>query len=162
MKIRLLHTEGSRVTAIFAAILVLFAAVLGSGVLYIVDGEFQDQIIQFAGADIAAVAEGYRMAGVREAREVITQRMAAPGASDFFLLQRGQCAAGGKPARHAAENRHADPSLSGPLPHPGNLAGHAIFGAGRLCRRRTFMFFFRAAIFIMRAWASGRVSCARF
>ena len=57
-------------------------------VLVIMDEQFRDQIVQFANADIAAVREGYNTEGEAEAREVIGQRMAAPGASDFFLLQR--------------------------------------------------------------------------
>ena len=134
MKIRLLHTEGFRVTAIFAAILVLSASVLGSGVIYIVDEEFQDQIIQFAGADIAAVQEGYRMEGVNEAREVIAQRMAAPGASDFFLMeQAGQRLAGNLPAM---------PPKAGTLtlPYPGNRPGHAVLGLGVFVAKDLYVF----------------------
>ena len=134
MKIRLLHTEGFRVTAIFAAILVLSAAVLGSGVIYIVDDAFQDQILQFAGADIAAVQEGYRMEGVEEAREVIEQRMAAPGASDFFLLEQdGAKVAGNLPVMTPRTGTVT-------LPYPGNAASHAILGVGIFVAPRLYVF----------------------
>jgi signal transduction histidine kinase len=134
VKIRLLHTEGFRVTAIFAAILVLSAAVLGSGVIYIVDEEFQDQIIQFAGADIAAIEDGYRTEGVDEAREVIAQRMAAPGASDFFLLQKG--------AVRLAGNMPAMPPREGvqTLPYPGSRPGHAVLGLGAFVAPDLYVF----------------------
>ena len=134
MKARLLHTEGFRVTAIFAAILVLSAAVLGSGVLYVVNEEFQDQIIQFAGADIAAVRDGYRTEGLDEAREVIAQRMAAPGASDFFLLQRGTARVIGNlapmPPRIGVQT----------LPDPGSRAGHGILGLGAFVTPELYVF----------------------
>ena len=87
MRIRFFYTEGFRISAIFAAIFMLSAAALTVSVLLIVDDAFQDQVVQFARADIAAVETGYRSDGMREAREIVTQRMSAPGASEFFLLQ---------------------------------------------------------------------------
>ena len=98
MRIRLFHTEGFRISAIFVVIFAAAAAVLAVSLLFTVDEEFRDQIVQFANADIAAVKDGYRTDGENEAREVIGQRMAAPGASDFFLLQRdGKRLAGNLP-----------------------------------------------------------------
>ena len=61
MRIRALHTEGFRIAAIFVAIFALSAAALTVITLVIVNQEFQDQIVQFANADIAAVKDGYRM-----------------------------------------------------------------------------------------------------
>ena len=73
--------------------------VLGALVLVITDQALRDQIVQFSSADIAAIQDGYRSEGVHEAREVMQQRMAAPGASDFFLLQKdGKRLAGNLPA----------------------------------------------------------------
>ena len=89
MRIRIFHTEGFRIAALFVAIFALSAAVFTIITLVIVNEEFQDQIVQFANADIASVNDGYRTEGEDEAREVIGQRMTAPGASDFFLLERG-------------------------------------------------------------------------
>ena len=43
---RLLHTEGFRVCAIFVAVFALAMAVLASSVLFIVNEEFRDQIVQ--------------------------------------------------------------------------------------------------------------------
>ena len=109
---KLLHTEGFRVTVLFAAILVLSAAVLASSVLYIVNEEFRDQVIQFAHADIAAVQDGYRTEGIDEAREVIGQRMAAPSASDFFLLQQAGVRLVGNLAAMPPRAGILDPALS--------------------------------------------------
>ncbi|HEY0266073.1 MAG TPA: ATP-binding protein [Rhizomicrobium sp.] len=86
---RLVQNEGFRIAAVFLGIFMLAAAALSASVLFIVDAEFRDQIVQFAQADIAAVRQGYDTEGIGEAREVIAQRMAAPGASDYFLLQQG-------------------------------------------------------------------------
>ena len=81
--------------------------------LVIVDKEFRDQIVQFSNADIAAVKDGYRTEGVGEAREVINQRMASPGASDFFLLEHGQTEKlAGNLQSDAAAHRRLHPSLS--------------------------------------------------
>ncbi len=134
MKINLSRTEGFRVTAIFVAILALSAAVLASSVLYIVDDEFRDQIIQFANSDIAAVHDGYRTEGLHEAREVIAQRMAAPGASDFFLLQQNNV--------RLAGNLAAMPPRTGilTLPPPDGRAGHAILGLGTFIAPGLYIF----------------------
>jgi len=86
---RLLHTEGFRIAAIFVAIFAVSVAALAIVTLTVVDQELRNQIVQFANADIGSVRDGYRTQGEREASEVVGQRMASPGASDFFLLQRG-------------------------------------------------------------------------
>jgi signal transduction histidine kinase len=88
VRIRVFHTEGFRIAAIFVAIFAVAAAAMAISVVVILDRVFQDQIVQFANADIAAVKSGYSMEGEAEAREVIQQRMTTEGASDFFLLQR--------------------------------------------------------------------------
>jgi signal transduction histidine kinase len=120
---RFLHTEGFRITAIFVAIFAAAAAILAISVVFIVDEEFRDQIIQFAGADIAAVRSGYATDGEREAREVIQQRMTAPGASDFFLLERN--------GARLAGNLSPMPPRTGILTLPGlSSRGHAILGVG--------------------------------
>ena len=73
--------------------------VLGALVLLIVERAFHDQIVQFSQADIAAIQNGYDSEGLHEAKEVVQQSMAAPGVSDFFLLQRdGHKVAGNLPA----------------------------------------------------------------
>jgi signal transduction histidine kinase len=122
VRIRLIHTEGFRISAIFAAIFALSAAILAVSVLVIVDEEFRDQIVQFANADIAAITQGYRTDGEREAREIIGQRMSAPGASEFFLLQRdGVRLAGNLPPMTPRTG-----TLT--LPYPGKGPMHAIMG----------------------------------
>ena len=122
MRIRLIHTEGFRISAIFAVIFALSAAALAISVLVIVDQEFHDQIVQFATSDIAAVQNGYRTDGEREAREVIDQRMSAPGASDFFLLQRN----GIRLAGNLAPMTPRTGILT--LPYPGQGPAHQILG----------------------------------
>ena len=122
MRIRLIHTEGFRISAIFAVIFALSAAILAVSVLVIVDEEFHDQIVQFANADIAAIKAGYDAQGLKEAREVIAQRMSAPGASEFFLLQRdGVRLAGNLPPMTPRTG-----TLT--LPYPGKGPMHAIMG----------------------------------
>ena len=91
-------------------------------VLVTVDKQFRDQIVQFANSDIAAARAGYDARGLREAEEVIGQRMAAPGASDFFLLQRN--------GQRLAGNLAPMPERTGVLmlPMPGGNSRHAILG----------------------------------
>ena len=135
MRIRLLHTEGFRIGAIFVAIFALSAAALTTLTLVIVNQEFQDQIVQFANADIAAVKDGYRTEGEKEAREVIRQRMAAPGASDFILLERDE--------RTRLEGNLAPMSpRTGvfTLPYPGGAANHAILGVGAFVAPNLYIF----------------------
>lgn len=134
MRISAIHTEGFRIAAIFVAIFALSAAVFTIITLVIVNEEFQDQIVQFANADIAAVKDGYRTNGVAEAHEVISQRMAAPGASDFFLLARGEK----KLAGNLASMPHKTGILT--LPYPGNAAGHAILGVGVFIAPNLYVF----------------------
>ncbi len=135
MRIRVLHTEGFRIAAIFAAIFALSTAVLAGVTLVIVDQEFRDQIVQFSNADIAAVKDGYRTEGVGEAREVINQRMAAPGASDFFLLERGQ-------SEKLAGNLDVMRPRTGAftLRYPGKPKGHEILGVGAFVAPDLYVF----------------------
>ena len=126
------------------------AAVLAGIVLVIVDQEFRDQIVQFANADIAAVKDGYRTDGEAEAREVIEQRMAAPGASDFFLLQRDG-RRGWRAIWRPCRRRPA--SLT--LPCPGG-AGACHPGRRRLSSRPIFMSF-PAATSTTRGWRAQRI-----
>ncbi len=88
MRIRFLHTESFRLAAIYTGVFLLSVAALGAFLLVITDRAFRDQIVQFSRADIAAIQAGYASEGISEAEEVIGQRMAAPAASDLFLLQK--------------------------------------------------------------------------
>ena len=122
MRIRLVHTEGFRISAIFAVIFALSAAILAASVVVIVDEEFRDQIVQFANSDIAAIEDGYKTDGIGEAREVIGQRMSAPGGSDYMLLQRN--------GQRLAGNMAPMPERTGILTLPNSGAGrqHQILG----------------------------------
>jgi len=132
VRIRLLHTESFRITAIFVAIFAVSAAALAASVLVITDDAFRDQIVQFANSDIAAVRDGYNTEGEQEAREVIGQRMAAPGASDFFLLQRD--------GHRLAGNLPAMPPRSGILTMPGAGPQHAILGVAAMLAPGLYVF----------------------
>ncbi len=135
VRIRILHTEGFRIAAIFVAIFALSAAILASVTLAVVDREFRDQIVQFANTDIGAVKDGYRTEGEDEAREVVVQRMATPAASDYFLLQRGA-------SDRLAGNLMPMPPRTGilTLPHPDGVPGHAILGVGALVAPDLYVF----------------------
>jgi signal transduction histidine kinase len=120
VRIRLFHTEGFRVAAIFVGIFAISAAAMATAVLVITDDMFRDQIVRFATADIAAVREGYSTKGEHEAREIIDQRMAAPGASDFFLLQ--------KDGQKLMGNLAPMPERTGVINLPGRTPKHDILG----------------------------------
>ena len=99
MRTRFLHTEAFRLSAIYATIFAASMLVLGGMMLLIAQRAFHDQIVQFSQADIAAIQNGYDNEGLHEAREVVQQSMAAPGVSDFLLLQQdGHKIAGNLPA----------------------------------------------------------------
>lgn len=134
MRIRIFHTEGFRIAAIFVAIFAISAAALAIVTLAVVDQELRSQIVQFANADIGSVKDGYRTQGVREASEVVGQRMASPGASDFFLLQRNG-------SEKLAGNLPPMQALTGVIefPHPA-AAGRAIPGVGAFVAPGLYVF----------------------
>ncbi|MBN9544872.1 MAG: HAMP domain-containing histidine kinase [Alphaproteobacteria bacterium] len=134
MRIRIFHTEGFRIAAIFVAIFAISAAALAIVTLAVVDQELRSQIVQFANADIGSVKDGYRTQGVREASEVVGQRMASPGASDFFLLQRNG-------SEKLAGNLPPMQALTGVIefPHPA-AAGRAILGVGAFVAPGLYVF----------------------
>ena len=120
VRISFLRTEGFRLSAIYAAAFALSVLAMGAVVMVILDQAFRDQILQSSRADIAAVQHGYANKGMEEAQEVVEQLMAAPGASDFLLLQRnGKSLAGNLPPMPAQAGAV---SLERP--------GHDILGAG--------------------------------
>jgi signal transduction histidine kinase len=122
VRIRFLHTEAFRLSAIYAGVFALSVLVLGSIVLVITDRAFRDQMLQFSGADIATIQAGYDGEGVDEAREVVEQSMAAPGTSDYFLLQRGKI--------RIAGNLPVMAPQTGTVSLPGFSPGHDVLGVG--------------------------------
>lgn len=134
MRIRLFHTEGFRIAAIFVAIFAISAAILAIATLAVVDQELRSQIVQFANADIGSVKDGYRTGGEKEAREVVGQRMASPGASDFFLLQRNGL-------EKLEGNLASMPAWTGVLDLPNPYAsGRAILGVGAFVAPGLYIF----------------------
>ena len=122
MRIRFLHTEAFRLSAIYAGIFALSVLALGVVVFILTDRAFRDQIAQFSRADIAAMRNGYQAEGVKEAREVLQQIMGAPGGSDYFLLQQN--------GRRLAGNLPSMAPRAGEVMLPGVAAGHDILGVG--------------------------------
>ncbi|HMH65758.1 MAG TPA: hypothetical protein VK515_09235, partial [Rhizomicrobium sp.] len=121
-QIRLLKTEGFRLSSIYAGVFALSVLAMGVVVLVITGQAFRDQVVQYSRADLAAIQDGYRSEGVDEAREVVMQQMAAPGASDFFLLQKDKTVLAG--------NLPAMTGKAGIVSLPGSGPGHDILGVG--------------------------------
>jgi signal transduction histidine kinase len=131
-RIRLFHTEGFRLSAIYAGAFALSVLAMGAVVLVITDQAFRDQVVQYSRSDLAAIQDGYRSEGIKEAREVINQQMAAPGASDFFVLQKnGVVLAGNLPAL---------PPKTGVVTLPGSGPSHDILGVGTLLAPGVYAF----------------------
>lgn len=130
MRIRFLHTDAFRLAAIYTAVFALSVVLLGGSTLFIARDALDEQILKFAQADIAAVESGYASERIPEAQEVIRQRLSAPGASDYFLLQQDG---------HALAGNHAPMA-----PRTGVLrlaeAGHEILGMGRLLAPGLYVF----------------------
>ena len=122
VRIRFLHTEAFRLSAIYVVIFAVSVMLLGGLVLIITERAFRDQAIQFSQGDIAAIQNGYDVEGMGEAIEVVQQLMAAPSTSDFFLLQKD-----GKPV---AGNLPAMAPRTGVFQLVRN--GHEILGVGKM------------------------------
>jgi signal transduction histidine kinase len=122
VRIRFFQTEGFRLSAIYAAAFALSVIVIGAVVVAVTNSALRDQLVQSSRADIAAMAQGYATEGVPEAKEVMEQLMAAPGASDFFLLQKGRIRIAGNLPPMAPVTGTATLSGAGPR--------HEILGVG--------------------------------
>ncbi len=98
MRIRYFHTEGFRLSTIYALVFALSAFSIGAVVLLINRHALRDQITQSSSTDLEAMQRAYDQEGIGEVREVINQLKGAPGASELFLLQKdGQRIAGNLP-----------------------------------------------------------------
>lgn len=152
MQTRFLHTESFRLSAIFAAFFFASTLALGALVYAMMGDAFQDEVLQFSDHDLAAIARGYSTEGLSEAIEIINQRMAAPGGSDFFLLQKGNDV-------RLAGNLSAMPPRTGvlhlPYPHIAGAEGegHAILGRGAYLAPGLFVFVGRDLYFANRTKA---------
>lgn len=105
---------------------------MGGAVIAVTHTALRDQLLQSSRADIAAMARGYATEGIPEAQEVIEQLMAAPGASDFFLLQKG--------AARIAGNLPGMPPRTGILTLPGTVSRHEILGVGAFLAPGIYVF----------------------
>ena len=135
MRIRFLRTEGFRLSAIYAGVIALSMVVLGGFVLLSTERTFRDQIVQYSGADIAAIRNGYVNEGIPEAQEVMSQLMAASIASDFFLLQKNGKTIGG--------NLPLTTPQVGTVELPASPATHnrEVLGVGAFLARDLYAFF---------------------
>lgn len=137
MQTRFLHTESFRLAALYAAFLFLSMVTLGTLVYVMTDAAFEDQVLRFCDQDLAAIAKGYSTEGPSEAEEIIAQRLALPGGSDFFLLQdkAGRRIAGNLPAMKARLGvlRLSYPrALEGDEPENHEILGRGVFLARNL------------------------------
>jgi signal transduction histidine kinase len=134
VRIRLLHTEGFRIAAIFAVVFAILAVAMAGAILVIVDDEFRGEIVQFANADVATVKAGYDTKGLREAKEVVNQRMASPDASDFMLLEQD--------GKRLAGNIAPMPPTTGilTLPMPGTRGRRTILGVAAYLAPGVYVF----------------------
>lgn len=124
MRIRLFHTEGFRLSAIYAGVFALSVLLMGIVVLLAAREEFRDQIVQFSRGDIAAIQRGYDSEDIPEAREVVEQLMGVPRTSAFFLLQKG--------TQRIAGNLPPMPAREGIVSLPGASPGDEILGTGAI------------------------------
>jgi signal transduction histidine kinase len=124
VKNNFLRTEGFRLSAIYTAVFAVCVAVMAMMMVLTTQEALRNQMLRFAGADIAAIRHGYASEGIPEAREVIHQLMAAPNARSYFLLQKA-----GKPIDG---NMLALPQKAGSVELPPSPAtgGHAVLGVG--------------------------------
>jgi signal transduction histidine kinase len=98
VRIRYFHTEGFRLSAIYALVFALSVLAVGAVVLLINGHALRDRILQSARTNIMAMQRAYEQDGVGEVREVIGQLNGAPGDAALFLLQRnGRRLAGNLP-----------------------------------------------------------------
>jgi signal transduction histidine kinase len=131
---RFLHTEGFRLSAIYAGVFALSVVILGALVLVITNQALRDQIVAFSASDIAAIRNGYASEGVHEAREVVHQLMGGPAPSDFYLLQ--------EEGRVVDGNLPAMPAHTGTLQIAASPAtqGHEVLGVGAFLAPGLYVF----------------------
>ena len=126
MRIRFLHTEGFRLSALYAGVFALSIVILGAFVLVITNQALRDQIVSSSASDVAAIRNAYASKGLHEAREVVNQLMTGPASSEFYLLQRDGKAVDGNlppmPTRTGAVEIAASPATR----------NHEVLGVGAL------------------------------
>jgi signal transduction histidine kinase len=129
---RFFQTEGFRLSAIYAAAFALSVLVMGVVVVAITDNEFRGQLLRTSRANVAAIQHGYASKGIPEAQEVVDQLTGAPGAAEFFLLQKGNT--------RIAGNLPVMPPRVGAVRLPGSGPAHDILGVGALMAPGDYVF----------------------
>jgi hypothetical protein len=119
---RFFQTEGFRLSASYAVAFALSVLVMGVVVVAITDNEFRGQLLRTSRANVAAIQHGYASKGIPEAQEVVNQLTGAPGAAEFFLLQ--------KDNKRIAGNLPVMPPRAGAATLPGSSPDHDILGMG--------------------------------
>ncbi len=124
-QIRVLHAEGFRFAALFAAVFLALAVVLCAAVLWIVEDAQTAALVGANDADIETIENGFRDEGIDEAVEVVRQRLgsAAPGRRrpvDVHMLIQS------KDGRILAGNMAAMPPRPGRFDMPGAVSGRGM------------------------------------
>ncbi len=88
MQIRYFHTEGFRLSAIYALVFALSVAAIGAIVLIINRQALLDQVLISARTDVTAMQRGYAADGIAEVLEILNQLKGRPGDAELFLLQK--------------------------------------------------------------------------
>lgn len=132
MQTRFFQTEGFRLSAIYAVAFALSVLAMGVVVVAITDNEFRDQLLRTSRANVAAIQHGYASKGVPEAQEVVDQLTGAPGAAEFFLLQ--------KDNKRIAGNLPVMRPRVGAATLPGSSPDHDILGMGALMSPGVYVF----------------------
>jgi len=118
----LLHTEGFRLSASYAAVFAVSVLVMGSIMLFIAQREFRHQVVTFSRGEAVAIQRGFASEGIPEALEVVEQLIGAPGSSDYLLLQKG--------TKRLAGNLPPMEPREGTVSLPSAMPGHEILGSG--------------------------------
>ena len=176
---RLFRTESFRLAVLFGAFFLAAVIALVSALYLITENALERDIRTAVDANISAIQDGYRYKAEHEAIEIIQQRTATPGFSDYYLLQdaQGQTLAGklkpGKPvlgwasikANRASGGMPGGKILGRGLLFPGNVYLFVGEDSGRVAATRTeilYTFFGLAALVVAMALGGGILFSAKF
>ena len=119
VRIRLLRTEGFRLSAIYAGAFALSVLAMGAVMLVITDQAFRDQVVQYSRTDLAAIQDGYRSEGMAEAARGHKPADGGAGRIGFLRASEKRRGSGGQSLRPAAQDGRGDVARGRPLPrHP--------------------------------------------
>jgi signal transduction histidine kinase len=138
---RLLRTDSFRHAAIYAGLFVGSMAILVAVVFVIVDQAFKDNLLRETDDDLTSIRTAYVTAKPdrqeHEAKEMVEDRLLAPDADDFYLLERNR--------HRIAGNLPAMPQKTGMLylrlaDSGTGDGGHRILGRGERLSKEDYAF----------------------